>query len=274
MSLPDQALLSPGFYKYEPLPVANLSQIDEFTTDDWAGLSILFVSEAGEELQYPHIADGARGYIPYWELTEGGLNEGVEHSPLKKIEEALGGRTHENHRPLRSLSNIVGIIATSENPDIEPWQREEVLEAFERLERERGKSLSLKAPEGSWGKEDFKKYFAVIREFESEDLWGKIKRLGELAVAQNEIEQLYVSSPNCNQWGQYRGRGGWLAQLVGLSINTGVTNGYMEQVHGVVPVIRQKDGTIAKMGETATGSLYTKNAHKKGLKTKSRLPCI
>ena len=273
----NQPPLSPGFYEYGSLPQADLSQMDEFTTGSWAELSILFVGEPGKKLKYPHIADGFVGYLPYWETPEEGsspvFHGGIDHSPLEKIEEALGGRTHENHRPLRHLSHAVGIIANQKNKHIHLWQREEVLEAFERLKRER-ESLQLKSPEENWRQGDFKEYYDRIRELEAEDLQDKVRKLGRLVIVQNDIEQLYVSSPNRDKWGQYRGEGGRLAPLVGLSINSGETNDYRKQVHGVVPVILQKNGTIAIMGGAATGSLYTAYAPKKGLETKNRLPRI
>lgn len=212
-------------------------------------MSELFVQEADGRHVYPHFADGATGYLPGWGES------GYRH-PLRDVEKALGQNLHTTFQPLRLLSFQVGQINYEgrKGPKIAGWEREVIAEAFDKLE-----DISLERPQTSWKRADFAEYYRQVRAAEAKKLRGQVIELAGHIVAQNQIEQLYVAREAYSPEGS-----GWLAPLMGLSIDTTHENDYCHQAHDVIPVVRENNGEDALL-RGATVNLYTAYAPRKGV---------
>ena len=240
-----------GVFDFSKLAHAANEQMTEFTTTDWSGSSVLFAKTADGINRFPHYADGLLGYLPYW-------GENGSHHPLEAVETVLRQQLHTTAQPLRLLSYQVGQITNTDRKGrkIYDWERTIVRSAHTSIE-----GSTLKQPKSSWSRSDFVNYYRQIRIVEAEKLRQQVVGLAGHIVAQNEIEQLYVAKNTT----AFEDRG-WMAPLVGLSIDTGQENVYNEQVHNVFPVVRQHDGTMALLCG-AYASLYTADAPGRGMST-------
>ena len=238
-----------GYYKFAALPPADTAHLSEFTTGEWAGMSQLFTQDTDGRHIYPYFADWASGYLPNW-------GEGDGRHPLLKLEAALSQGLHNTQQPLRLLSYQVGQVADEERTTnkIHSWEREFISAIYSTLE-----DSTLAQPDASWKRSDFKKYYPQIRKIESKKLHNEVVELAGLVAIQNTEEQLYVAKRYAPHMGA-----GWLAPLIGLSINP-EEKSYREQVHDVVAVIQQNDGTRALLDATAA-NFYTAYVPFKGLK--------
>lgn len=213
-------------------------------------MSELFVGGAGGRLIYPHFADGLAGYLPNWG------KDGRRH-PLNHVEVALRQDLHTTYNDsLRLFSFQVGQIANSDRKGtkIYEWEHTIIAKEFEKL-----KDPSFEQPLPSWRRADFAEYYIEVRAAEAEKLRGQVIALAGHVAVQNQIEPLFVArearSPESS---------GWLAPLIGLSIDTNHDNDYHEQVHDVIPVVHQTNGEEALL-RGATAALYTAYAPFKGV---------
>lgn len=242
-----------GYFDISKLAAANNELMAEFTTSDWAGLSVLFVQTDNGRQRFPHYADGLSGYLPYW-------GEGSSPHPLQAVETALRQELHTTAQPLRLLSFQVGQIGDidREGTGIYDWERTVVLDAYTKI-----KGTTLERPQPSWRRSDFTRYYKQIRIAEAEKLRSQVVELAGHIVAHNEFEQLYVARGTAEK------SSGWMAQLLGLSIDTERENDYRSQIHDVVPVVRQHDGTEVLL--RGARALYTAYALNKGNKDMRQL---
>jgi len=222
-----------------------------FTTDDLAGMSILFVQEEDGKHQFPHFADEMSGYMPNW-------GENGNRHPLQTIEIALRQDLHTTFQSLRMLSCKVGQAADSDRrgKKIYKWERETIADAFKKVKS----PAQLEKPKSNWGRADFANYYKQIRDAEAKKLRSQVIELAGHIVTQNELQQLYIAKENNLAKGT-----GWLAPLIGLSVNTTTRNTYFYQVHDVVPVVQQQNGKRALLNGAGAG-LYTAFAPLQGHK--------
>ena len=240
--------VSPGYFEAGALQNAPNKQLTPFTTGGWANMSELFVQLPEGRFVYPRFADALAGYLPDWE------EDGGKRHPLRGVETALRQDLHTESQPLRLLSFQVGQINNGDrSPDIAKWERQVIADVYNKLE-----GIDLVQPQPDWTRDDFAQYYEQVRVTEAAMLLGSVVSLAKHIKAQNQKEQLFVAREALSPEGS-----GWLAPLVGLSIDTKYKNDYRDQVHDVLPVVSQNnDETTLLRG--ATAGLYTAYAPNKG----------
>ncbi|MFZ1249007.1 MAG: hypothetical protein WAQ24_01655 [Candidatus Saccharimonadales bacterium] len=220
-----------GYFDCSTLPNADLERLQQFYTRPWAEMGELLVNGEDGLREYPHIFDEYRGHLRSSERQSG-------RHPMDRVEAALQGELHNISSTLRLLSFQVGQIAKGEAPPA-GWERIRIGKIERTIEEWLPKGV-LRIPEKRWSPEAITEYYARIRAVESDELVRDVAELAVAVVAQNKIEPLYVASES----GLKRGTG-WLARLIGLTVDTGHTNDYRHQVHDVIAAVEEGDGTAA-----------------------------
>lgn len=223
--------LSPGLYSVESLPRASTKHLVPYATDSWAGMDVLHTTTG----TYPHTED----------ILHGDSLAGLDHESLRAVGRVISGELFEGTN-LRWLSFQVGqALGPDHDCDVQAWERKVIGSILEKVDL--GDGQPCDAPTKSWGTEHYQELYERIRAAETRLLRVRVSNLAGVIIATNETRQLYVQREN----GLKRGTG-WLAPLLGVAVDAQI-NQSDEQVHDVIPVIRQNNDVLALLRGAGAG---------------------
>lgn len=232
------------------LPVANRRQLTEYESSGWSGLDVLYVPSAdgtGGLDCYPWIGDSLHG------RSVNALNRGALDGVCNLLRGNFGAGSK-----LRMLRFQTGqFVESGRGP--KPLKREydDIRSLVEKVNQQPTPSSDayppLDRPTESWRLDEFAALYEDVRRQEARQLRAEVAQLASEIVTANQVTQLFVQE----EFGSGRGVG-MLGPLVGLAIN-GTFNPYSEQIHTVLPVVKQDDESLAVL-QRAAGGLYAKRA--------------
>jgi len=228
-----------GYFGRVGLPDAKTKFLQYFSAQDGLGVDLSVVSKGSKKVYSP-ILDT---------LDPLKASDQEVRGAMEDVERALQGKLHtKSNNYLRHLSfEIRQIIDSNQGDGVREWQRKGI-EEIEAAITQHSSEQRPSVPEDRWSLQALQEYYENIRALEKDKLVKDAIGVAGAVVVQNETKQLYVARKNHTPEGT-----GWLAPLVGLTVDTSFTNDHRSQVHDVVAVVRQTNAALALLRGTDIG---------------------